>query len=453
VAMTFAIAVAFATAVALGLATALRASKQGVRETLSEGTRSLAGGGTSERVRQGLVVAQVALTIVLLVGAGLLARSFINVMAIDPGFATTQSLLVETQWTFSADPLVRQRRKGVQHDVLQRVAAIPGVRRVGLINDHPLGGGGFANGQFIEMTRVDEFQSQADLQKVGPEIKSRLGFAGFRIASEGYFTAMGIRLIRGRLFDEGDGPDAPHVALISESLAAARWPDQDPIGRYIQFGNMDGDPRGFRIVGVVSDVREVSPETVPGALFYAYYQQRMTTRFAIVVQTSGDTAVASTVRQVLRDADPQLPLQIRTVEDAFDRALAGRRFSLMLIGTFSVTALVLATLGIYGLIAYLVAERTREIGIRLALGAESTDVVRLVLGRGMALAVAGIAVGLIAALGLTRFVEGMLFGVTAGDPLSLGGVMLLTLAAVLLASYIPARRALSVEPVSAMRAD
>jgi predicted permease len=451
--MIFAMVVAALTAVALGLATAWRAARQDVRDALSEGTRSMAGGKTSERVRQTLVVAQVALTIILLAGAGLLARSFVNVMAIDPGFRTDTGLMAETQWTFSREPAVQQRRKAVQQQLLERVTALPGVDGAGLINTHPLGPGGFANGQFIEMTRQDELQTPEDLARLGPEVKSRVGLAGYRIASEGYFAAMGIRLIRGRLFADSDGPDAPHVAVISESLATTKWPDQDPIGRFIQFGNMDGDLRGFRIVGIVTDVREVSPETVPGPLFYGYYQQRMATRFTLVVRTDRASALAPTVRQVVREADPELPLQVRTTEEAFDRALAGRRFSLTLIVVFSASALVLATLGIYGLITYLVAERTREIGIRLALGAESSDVLRLVVGKGLVLAGGGIVVGLAAAMGLTRFLEGMLFGVKATDPVALGAVMLITLLAVVAAAYLPARRAMQVAPVVAMRAE
>jgi putative ABC transport system permease protein len=452
-ALSFAVAVAMITAVAIGVATAIRAAKQDVRDALSEGTRTMAGGRTSERVRQGLVIAQVALTIILLVGAGLLARSFINVMAIDPGFTTSDMLLLETQWTFSREPDVQQRRKRIQEEMMARMRALPGVQQVGLVNVHPLATGGFFNGQFLEMTRVDELQSQEDVARLGEAAKARAGQAGYRIASEGYFSAMGIRLIRGRLFEESDGPDAPHVAVISESLAAAKWPDQDPIGRFIQFGNMDGDLRGFRIVGIVSDVREVSPESVPGPLFYGYYKQRMASRYAMVVRTTAGTALAPAIRQIVRDADPDLPLQVRTVDEALDRALAGRRFSLTLIGVFSAAALLLASLGIYGLIAYLVAERTREIGIRLALGAESGDVLRMVLGKGVVLAVGGIVVGLAAAMALTRFLEGMLFGVTPTDPLALAVVMMVTLIVVLAASYVPARRAMQVQPVIAMRAE
>jgi predicted permease len=451
--MLFAIGVAVSTAVLLGVATAMRASKQEVRDTLTEGTRSMAGGRTSRRVRQGLVVAQVALTIVLLAGAGLLARSFAALLAVDPGYRTTRSLLVDLSWPFSREADLQQRRKSAQAEILAQLKMQPGVETVGLVSSFPLGPGFFPNGQFLEMTRVDEIQSPEDVASLGEAVKARAGFAGYRIVDEGYFAAMGIRLVRGRLFDERDGADAPHVAVISESLAAARWPNQDPIGRFVQFGNMDGDRRGFRIVGIVGDVRENSLEAAPGPLFYAYYRQRMASRFTVVLRSGLAGNLAATARQVVRQVDPELPIQMRTVEDAVDRALAGRRFSLTLIGVFGLAALVLATLGIYGLISYLVAERTREIGIRLALGAAANDVLKMVLSAGATLAAVGIAVGLIASLGLSQLIKGMLFGVTATDPVAFAGVAAITLAAVLAASYVPARRAMKVTPVIAMRAE
>jgi predicted permease len=451
--LAFAIGAASATTAALGVTTAIRASKQDLRDTLAEGVRTIAGGRASERVRQSLVVGQVALTIVLLAGAGLLARSFGKLLEVNPGFRTDGAVLLDLHWTFSRDPTVQQRRRTAQQEIVTRLGALPGVQQAGLINAFPLGGGNFSNGQFIEMTRVDEIASAEDRDRLGDELKNRVGFAGYRVASEDYFGAMGIPLVRGRLFDANDGPEAPHVAIISESLAATRWRDQDPIGRYVQFGNMDGDLRGFRIVGVVGDVRELSPETLPGPLFYGYYQQRMASRYSVVLRTGVSSAVASAAREVVRDVDPDLPVQVRTVEDAFDRAVAGRRFSLTLIGVFSVAALILATLGIYGLIAYLVAERTREIGIRQALGADSSHVLRLVLGTGAQLAVIGMVVGLVAALALTQLLEGMLFGVTPTDPVAFAAVMLVTSSAVLIASYLPARRALRVAPVTAMRTE
>jgi putative ABC transport system permease protein len=447
----FALAVAVGTAVLLGLLTSVRTSPTKLRESLGEGQRTM-GGGRGERVRQGLVVTQVALTMVLLVGASLLARSFMQVLAVDPGYSTANALILDVMWTFARDPQVRPRRLNAQREVLNEVSQLPGIERVGLTNAFPLGGGNFADGRFIEMTRPDEISSLDDYTKLHNQ-KTRTGNAGYRIASEGYFAAMGIPLIRGRLFEASDGPDAPHVAVISESLAKTQWPGADPIGRFIQFGNMDGDFRGFRIVGIVGDVRELSPESLPGPIFYGYYQQRPTSRVSIVIKAALPSALAGQARQIVRRVDPDVPLQIRTVEDAFDRALAGRRFSLLLIGVFSACALVLATLGVYGLMAYLVSQRTREIGIRLALGAESTDVVALIVGRGVRLAVIGVAIGGVAALGLTRLLDGMLFGVTATDPIAFASVVALTLTAVLAATWLPARRALKVAPVVALRAD
>ena len=447
----FALAVAVGTAVLLGLLTSVRTSPTKLRESLGEGQRTM-GGGRGERVRQGLVVAQVALTMVLLVGASLLARSFMQVLAVDPGYSTANALILDVMWTFARDPRGSPATPGRAPRGADAGGQLPGIERVGLTNAFPLGGGSFPDGRFIEMTRPDEITSFDDYTKLHNQ-KARTGNAGYRIASEGYFAAMGIPLIRGRLFEVSDGPDAPHVAVISESLAKTQWPGADPIGRFIQFGNMDGDLRGFRIVGIVGDVRELSPETLPGPIFYGYYQQRPTSRVSIVVKAASPSALAGQARQIVRRVDPEVPLQIRTVEDAFDRALAGRRFSLLLIGVFSACALVLATLGVYGLMAYLVSQRTREIGIRLALGAESTDVVALIVGRGVRLAVIGVAIGGVAALGLTRLLDGMLFGVTATDPIAFASVMAITLTAVLAATWVPARRAMKVAPVVALRAD
>jgi predicted permease len=450
--LLFSLGIAVVTALLLGVITALRTSETQLRQSLTDGHRTVAG-GRSERVRQGLVVAQVALTIVLLAGAGLLTRSFINALAVDPGYRTDNALILDLVWNFSDDARLRQRRMDTQRDIIAELGRLPGVQDAGLISSFPLGAGFFPNGQFLEMTRPDELQSADDIARLGDQVKARAGFAGYRIASEGYFAAMGIPLIRGRLFDEGDGPDAPHVAVISESLANSKWPNQDPIGRFVQFGNMDSDLRGFRVVGIVGDVRELSPETVPGPLFYGYYRQRMAWRPSVVVRANAPTALTAPARDAVRRLDPEVPLQIRTVEEAFDRTLAGRRFSLLLIAVFSVSALGLATLGIYGLMAYLVAQRTREIGIRLALGAEATDVLRLVVGRGALLAALGVVVGLGAALGLSRLLEGMLFGVTPTDPIALASVTVLTMAAVLAATFLPARRAVRVAPVVALRAD
>jgi putative ABC transport system permease protein len=431
--------------------TALRVSPERLRDSLTDGQRTVAG-GRSERVRQTLVVAQVALTIVLLAGAGLLARSFVRVLSIDPGYRTDNALILDLIGSFSRGSDERARRMQMQHELLGALSALPGVEQAGLISAFPLGAGNFPDGRFLEMTRPDEIKSFDDVVKLGDQAKVRAGQAAYRIASEGYFAAMRIPLVRGRLFEESDGPDAPHVAVISESLARAKWPNQDPIGRFVQFGNMDGDLRGFRIVGIVGDVRELSPETLPGPIFYGYYRQRTALRASVVVRATAPAGLAATARQLVARIDPEMPLQIRTVDDAFDRALAGRRFSLMLIGVFSACALILATLGVYGLMSYLVAQRTREIGIRAALGSTPGRTIQLIARQGTVLIAVGVLVGLAGAYGVTRLLVSLLYGISPLDGVTWFAAVALLSAAGMAATLIPARRATKVNPVAAIRA-
>jgi predicted permease len=452
--LVFAIAMAVVTAAALGLATAMRTPQHQLRESLTEGQRTMAGGRGRERVRHGLVIAQIALTMVLLAGAGLLTRSFLRLLSVDPGFRTAGAVVIDLTSPFAADAAAKARLADFHERVIARLSALPGVEAAGLVNAFPLGGGGFfADGQFIEMTRADEIPNFDEFRRLGTAAKDRIGYAGYRAASAGYFRTMGIPILRGRGFEDGDGRDAPHVGLISASLAKAKWPDQDPIGRFVQFGNMDGDLRGIRIVGVVADVRELSLEAQPGSLIYVEHRQRPATRVSVVLRSAAPATVSRAALEAVRQIDPEVPLQARTIEEAFDRTLAGRRFSLMVIALFGGAALTLATLGIYGLVSYLVAERTREIGVRLALGAERGEVMKMVLGKGVLLALGGIAAGLIAALALTRLVQGMLFGVDPTDPIALGGVTALTLLAVVAASYLPARRAMNLAPMTALRSE
>jgi predicted permease len=282
--------------------------------------------------------------------------------------------------------------------------------------------------------------------------KERMGIADFCVATDGYFQVLGIRLIRGRIFDERDGANSPHVAVISESLARDRWPNQDPIGHTIEFGNMDGDLRLLTIVGIVGDTHEYGLDTPPRPTVYVNLFQRPRAAITVTMLHDADTqSVVQAARAVLQDLNAEVPARFRTFSQVYAASLGSRRFNLILVGFFAVTALLLATAGVFGVMAYSVSRRTREIGVRVALGADSGDVLRMILGQGLRTIFIGVAIGMIGALALTRTVESLLFGVTATDPLTFGSVTLLLVGAALLACYIPARRAMNVDPMVALR--
>ncbi|HEX6308275.1 MAG TPA: ABC transporter permease [Longimicrobiales bacterium] len=452
----FAVLLSIGIATVLGVITTLHQNVRDLRAQLTEGQRSVTGGGRQQRVRDALVVTQVALTLVLLTGAGLLARSFLQVLAVDPGYTIDEALVLDLAMASPRDAQAAVRQTRIQDELMAELRRLPGVTAVGGINDFPLGAAWFANGMFVEMNAPDEISSFEDFRALGEaEMKERAGFAGYRIATEDYFAVMGIRLVRGRVFEPSDVADAPHVAVISETLARRKWPDRDPIGRFIQFGNMDGDVRGLRIVGIVSDIRENSLEAEPGPLVYASFRQRTSaaSRLSIVARGTDSPASIAAAQRIVRRIDPQLPVTVRTARMAYDGSLASRKFSLVLLGVFAAAALILAAMGLYGVISYAVSQRTREIGIRLALGADTGNVVRVVTGRGATLAAIGIGIGLLAALLLGRLVQGMLFGVASTDPMALAAVIALIGTAVLVASWIPARRALRVAPIITLRAE
>ncbi|MDQ3997472.1 MAG: ABC transporter permease [Gemmatimonadota bacterium] len=450
-ALVFAFGVALATALLLGLVTALRGAGEGaLRQALAQSQRGLAAGGSY--VRSGLVVAQVALTLVLLVGAGLLGRSFAQLLSVNPGYRTAGAVVVDlsTPWPETDAEAARQRR--FYDDLMARLGAVPGVANVGGINAFPLRGAGYSHGTFLELTRPDE---KIDMATLGTLFRdpARTGRADFRVATDGYFRAMGIPLVRGRLFDDRDAPQAPlHAAVISAALAKAEWPDSDPIGKIIQFGNMDGDLTPFTVVGVVGDIREARLDATPQPVFYANARQRRVSSFSVVVQGSADPgSVTTAARRIVRELAPSVPPRFRMLEDVVSTSVVQRRFSLVLLGVFGGAALLLAMMGVYSVVSYLVAQRQHEIGIRVALGAQRGDVLGLVLRHGAVLTVVGIAVGLAAALWLTRLLAGLLYGVTPTDPVSFASVVALLLSVALVASYIPARRALRVDPMNVLR--
>jgi predicted permease len=316
-----------------------------------------------------------------------------------------------------------------------------------------LTGGNRSNGTFIIMSRIDEQLDLAQLPRLVQD-PERSGDAEYRIAGPGYFKAMNIPVVSGRVFEDRDSPDAPPVAVISASLAKAKWPNANPIGKIIQYGNMDGDLRPFTVVGVVGDVREASLADPPRPTFYANYRQRPrgASVFNFVVQ--GDAppeAIIPAARRIVSELRPDVPPRFRTIQTVVSQSVADRRFVLLLVAVFGMAAMVLATLGVYSVIAYVVTQRRQEIGVRVALGAQSSDVLQMVLRQGFMLAVAGIAIGTIAALLVGRLLSRFLFGIAPNDPVSFAGVIVVLTLVALLASLVPALRAARVDPMTALR--
>jgi putative ABC transport system permease protein len=457
--LAFAVLLSCAVAVGLGLFTALRATSGDVREGLGEGGRGQIGSHSSQRVGRGIVGAQMAITLVLVIGAGLLGRSLLKVLEVDPGFRVDKIVTMDVSlpWPDWKDSATRASQGIFFGDLVERLQQIPGVRRVGATSGLPLDGG-LPNGEFLIM-RPDEAPKTPDTLEEMSHLfdslfrqKERLGDADFCLATQGYFQSLAIPLLRGRIFDESDGPDSANVAVISESLARERWPGQDPIGQSIEFGNMDGDLRLLTIVGIVGDVRDYGVDAPPRPTVYADLLQRPHPAVTITMLTDADTRlVTSVARGILHELNPDIPPSFRTFSQIYSASLGSRRFNLVIIGFFGVVALLLATAGVFGVMAYSVSRRTREIGVRVALGASSRDVLTMILGQGLRTILVGIAIGIAGAMALTRTVKSLLFGVTATDPLTFAAMILLLVATALLACYIPARRAAKVDPMVALR--
>jgi len=450
--LVFALAVSILVAMGLGVLTAVRATAHDPQGGLVEGSRGQAGSVHSQRLGRFLVGGQLAITLVLLAGAGLLGRSLVRVLSVDPGFRTENIVTMEFELPTPANQTDTARPVTVVNRVFERLRAVPGIEEVGGATRLPLASGFGPDGTFLILNRQSDITKGEDFERLSHSVPT--GYADYVAASEDYFKALGIPLLHGRLFSERDTADAPHVAVISQSLAQASWPNQDPIGRMIEFGNMDGDLRLLTIVGIVGDIRARSLEKPARPTVYVNYRQRPIggRDFTVVMRSSLPPAtVLAAARNILRETDPDVSPELRTFQQVFAASLETRRFNLALIGFFAGTALLLATVGIYGVMAYWVERRTREIGVRMALGAVTGDVLRLVLGHGSKTIAAGVVIGLAGAFVLTRTMQSLLFGVSAGDPVTFAGVALLLAAVAILASYIPALKASKVDPMEALR--
>jgi predicted permease len=455
--LLFAFVLCTAVAVGLGAFTAVRATRANLRNGLEEGGRSQAGSQGSQRVGRALVAAQIAITLVLVIGAGLLGRSLMKVLEVDPGFRVEKIVAMDVSlpWENMSqprpdDPNAKSAPGIFFSNLIGRLEQIPGVRSVGAASALPLTGG-LPDGMFVLMTQ-NEVPKTVDGFDALWNQKERTGEADFCVATDGYFQVLGIPLLRGRMFDQRDAASAPHVALISESLARDRWPHQDPIGHTIEFGNMDGDMRLLTIVGIVGDTREYGVDQPSRPIVYVNLFQRPRAEMTVTMLSDADTRlVTSAARGILHDLNPQIPPSFQTFQQVYSESLGSRKFNVILIGFFGITALLLASAGVFGVMAYSVSRRTREFGVRVALGATPRDVLRMVLGQGMRTILIGVAIGIVGSFALTQTVSSLLFGVSATDPLTFAGVTLLLTAVALLACYIPARRATKVDPMVALR--
>ncbi|HXF41949.1 MAG TPA: ABC transporter permease [Blastocatellia bacterium] len=440
-----------AVAAGLGAFTASRATRN-LRKGLVEGGRGQVGSQNSQRVGRAIVAAQIAITLVLVIGAGLLGRSLMKVLDVNPGFRVDKILAMDVSLPAAADPKAKPAQGIFFSNLIDRLKQIPGVRNVGAASALPMTTG-LPDGMFFLMTQNEVPKTFEGFGALLNQ-KERIGNADFCVATDGYFQALAIPLIRGRMFDEHDGPNAPHAAVISESLAEDRWPGQDPIGHTIEFGNMDGDLRLLTIVGIVGDTHEYGLDAPARPTCYVNLFQRPRSVMTVTMLADTDTrSVSSAARGILQDLDPEIPANFKTFQQVYSASLGSRRFNLILIGFFGITALLLATAGVFGVMAYSVSRRTREFGVRIALGATSGNVLRMVLGQGMRTIFVGVAIGIAGSFALTKTVSSLLFGVTATDPITFAGVTLLLVAAALLACYIPARRATKVDPMVALRSE
>jgi putative ABC transport system permease protein len=471
--LLFSLGVAAFIAVGLGIICAWRSASKNNSEGLNEGARLQGGTPTKHLVLRLTIAGQLVAAMVLLVGAGLMGRSMLRVLSVDPGFKTEKIATMELDLP---DETQMSRRVQLLDQLFARLRAIPSVEGVGGAEILPLLPGLAPDGSFAVVNpgqispeiqdlirRSVQTHLEADPAFLAELTKyfnnlfrdhDRLSEADFRIVSADFFQTLGIPLIRGRLFEDRDSPDAQHVAVISESLARQKWPNQDPLGQTIEFGNMDGDLRLLQIVGVVADIREQTLESTPRPVVYVNYRQRPKGAFVFnfILKTSGNPApVYSAAREIVRGLDPQLAPRFSSLSQIYSDSLESRRFSLTLVAIFSVAALLLAMAGTYGVNAYSVAQRTREIGVRTALGASAKQILKMVLKEGAITALLAVIAGALASLALTRWIQSLLFEVSPLDPVTFVFVTLLLLLAVLLACYLPARRATRVDPMTALR--
>lgn len=436
--LLFVLVVSLVVALAFGLVPAAQASKTDLNEALKEGGRGSAGGMRGSRIRGALVISEVALSLMLLVGAGLMVKSFLKLQHVDPGL-NVQNVLTMEVYSPSARYAERSNVADFYRQIVDRIENVPGVESASATSTLPLGGGGFYLGrQFLAEGRAEP-----------PE--GRDNPAQWNVVTPAYFDTLGIRVLKGRAFDERDTAGSNPVVIINESLAREIFPGEEPLGKRIRSWRDENVLR--EIVGVTHDVRYFGRDDELRGLVYVPHAQDSWRPMVLAVRTTGDPAgFTAAVRNGISAFDKDLAVsRVQTMTRVLDDSVAGPRFNMMLLAVFAGVAMVLAAVGIYGILSYAVAQRTHEIGVRMALGAQAVDVLKLVVGQGLKLTLVGMVIGLGAALAVTRVMETLLYEVSATDPLTFIAIALLLVGVALVASFIPARRATRVDPIVALR--
>jgi putative ABC transport system permease protein len=436
--IAYTIAISAATGLVFGLAPAMQAGRLNLQEALRDGARGSGQSGRRARLRNGLVVLEIAMALILLVGASLFVRSFLSIQSASPGFATAPLLTV--RFFMAGESYVTGEQKAQRvDDIMRRIEGLPGVVSAFASNFVPLDAGGGGGNVIVDGRAVAKGEE--------PSIV-------FTAVTPHFYKTMSMSLLRGRDFTDSEGAGLTAVAVINETMAKKLWPGSDAVGgrfRLVQ----DEPPVWFTVIGVAPDIRmfDMDDETPDLSVAYVPYRFAGPANVGVTVRASGDPALLSAaVRNEIRASDPGLPIfNLRTMEDLRRESFWQFRLFGFMFGIFGAAALFLAGVGVYGVLSFSVAQRTQEMGVRIALGAQQADVLGLVIRQGVTLAAIGVVIGLLGAFGITRVISSLLYNVTPTDPISFGGVALFLAAIAILASYIPARRATNVDPIIALR--
>ena len=435
-ALAFTAAITLLTGLLFGLLPAWQASKPNLNEAMKDAGRGSTEGGRRQLVRSTLVVLEVSSALLLLVGAGLMINSFWQLLRVDPGFNPDNALTLSVALPRTKYPEEPQQVAFFQQ-LLEKTGSLPGVQSAGMSNSMPMG---------------NDFVLAFEIEGQPPLPPGASQSTNFYSVSADYFKAMGIPLRRGRLFTTGDTKDSAHVTIINETMAQKMFPNEDPLGKRINFDGRE-HPNWYEIVGIVGDVKQYGLDQVTPMQTYEPHTQQTFSAMTLVVRATGDpTNLTAAIRQTVSQLDKEQPIaNIKPLAQFLATSIAQQQFSVLLLGVFAAVALILAAVGIYGVLNYAVTQRTHEIGIRMALGAGQRDVLSLVVGHGLRLTLLGVVAGLVAAFGLTRLMSTLLFGVSATDPLTFSLIALLLIMVALLACWIPARRAAKTDPMIALR--